>query len=114
MFSFAWPWFALLLPLPWVVRRWAASRGVRTSEQQTSVLLHPGVATLQNAFVSLSPVSGLASLMQSLLLGLLWASLVVAMMRPEWLEEHTQVVSPGYDLILDPWRPWTSRWTAGV
>ena len=100
MFSFAWPWFAVLLPLPWIVRRWAASRGVQTSEQQTSVLLHPGVATLQSAFVALSPVSGLASLMQSLLLGLLWASLVVAMMRPEWLEEHTQVVSPGYDLML--------------
>jgi len=100
MFSFAWPWFALILPLPWLVRRFAAKRGTSTMEQQSAVLLHPSVSRLQSAFVSLAPAAGLSSLLQSLLLGLLWAALVVAMMRPEWLEPHTQVLSPGYDLML--------------
>ncbi len=100
MFNFAWPWFVLLLPLPWLVRKFAPSRGTRSAEQQTSVLLHPAVARLQTAFVALAPISGIASFMQNLLLAVLWASLVVTIMRPQWLEEQTQVVSPGYDLML--------------
>ncbi len=100
MFNFAWPWFVLLLPLPWLVRKFAPSRETRSAEQQTSVLLHPAVARLQTAFLALAPISGIASLMQNLLLAVLWASLVVTIMRPQWLEEHTQVVSPGYDLML--------------
>ncbi len=101
MFKFAWPWFAMALPLPWLLRRYFAPRQrASTMEQQSAVLLHPSVTRLQTAFVSLAPAVGLSSLLQTLLLALLWISLVVAMMRPEWLERHTQVVSPGYDLML--------------
>jgi len=100
MFSFAWPWFALVLPLPWLVRRFAAKHGTTTMEQQSAVLLHPGVTRLQSAFVSLAPAAGLSSLVQNLLLAMLWVSLVGAMMRPEWLERHTQVLNAGYDLML--------------
>jgi Ca-activated chloride channel family protein len=31
---------------------------------------------------------------------LLWAGLVLALMRPQWLVPHTEVSSPGYDLML--------------
>jgi len=100
MFDFAWPWFALLLPLPWLARRFAPKPGTAQVEQNTPVLLHPSVARLESTFVALAPASGLASLLQSGLLALLWGALVVTMMRPQWLEPHTQVVSPGYDLML--------------
>ena len=100
MFEFAWWWVAAALPLPWLVRRFAPKQGASTMEQQSAVLLHPSVTRLQTAFVSLAPTAGLSSLLQNLLLALLWVSLVVAMMRPQWLEPHTQVVSPGYDLML--------------
>lgn len=100
MFDFAWPWFALLLPLPWLARRFAPKPGAAQVEQNTPVLLHPSVARLESTFVALAPASGLASLVQSGLLALLWSALVVTMMRPQWLEPHTQVVSPGYDLML--------------
>jgi Ca-activated chloride channel family protein len=42
----------------------------------------------------------LAGWIHKTLLFLLWAGLVVAMMRPEWLTPHTEVSTPGYDLML--------------
>ena len=31
---------------------------------------------------------------------MLWTALVLALMRPQWLTPHTEVSSPGYDLLL--------------
>ena len=40
------------------------------------------------------------SALNRLLLYLLWAALVFALMRPQWLVPHTEVSTPGYDLML--------------
>ena len=104
MFNFAWPWFALLLPLPWMLRRFWPGRGLKPPEPETGpLLLNPSVARLQAAFLDGAPhltPPGLAPLAQHLLTGIVWVGLVVALMRPQWLEQHTEVVSSGYDLML--------------
>ncbi len=101
MFSLGWPWLALLLPLPWLLRRLLpAHKATPDQADASSVLLHPGVARLESAFVALAPATGLPPMLQNLLSGLLWVSLVAALMRPQWLEPHTEVLSQGYDIML--------------
>lgn len=101
MFDFVWPWFILLLPLPWLVR-WLWPHRARPGSESTPAprLLNPGVGHLQSAFHT-RPVSRLdLSLLERLLAALLWAALVATLMWPQWLTRHEEVVSPGYDLML--------------
>ncbi|MCP4041460.1 MAG: VWA domain-containing protein [Gammaproteobacteria bacterium] len=101
MFDFAWPWFVLLLPLPWLVRSLAPQRGVsEIGEQGTPELLHPSISRLESAFVTMTPQASTTPFYHNLLAALLWAALVAVLMRPVWLEKHTEVVSAGYDLMI--------------
>lgn len=103
MFSFAWPWMALLLALPLVARYYwprPPSEDDPTLEGQQTTLLHPHLDGLRRSYVAQRPGRPLASRLYPWLLGLLWLGLVGALMRPEWLEPHTEVQSPGYDLML--------------
>ena len=102
MFSFEWPWFALLLLLPVAIILWERrSESVRPLEAADEVrLVHPGTGQLRTAFgLQINPVAG-SSVLSTLLLGLLWAALVAALMRPQWLESSTEVVNRGHDLML--------------
>ena len=102
MFSFQWPWLVLLLPLPWLLRRFWPYRSSRPepSASPSPRLLNPGVGHLEQAF-RVRKVSGLdLSLLERLLAALLWAALVATLMWPQWLTRHEEVVSPGYDLML--------------
>jgi Ca-activated chloride channel family protein len=99
--EFAWPWLAVLLPLPWLARRWLPPRAVRADDAPRTVeLLYPSDRRLGEAFTVLAPGWGLPSRLQQALLALLWAGLVLALMRPQWLEAREELVSPGYDLML--------------
>jgi Ca-activated chloride channel family protein len=69
-------------------------------EGQRVTLLHPRLEELQAAYETRRPRLQLAGWIHKTLLFLLWAGLVVAMMRPEWLTPHTEVSTPGYDLML--------------
>jgi Ca-activated chloride channel family protein len=72
--EFAWPWVALLLPLPWLLRRWwrAAAPGVALHLPQ------PGV--------SLGTVAGRRGASAApWLLALAWVCLLLAAARPQWL-----------------------------
>jgi Ca-activated chloride channel family protein len=103
VFSFHWPWLAILLPVPLLVRMfWPRKRAVRetTSEAVRTTLLHPSMIHLQEAFVTKRPGKPLTNTIYSALLGLLWALLVLALMRPQWLVPHTEVKTAGYDLML--------------
>jgi Ca-activated chloride channel family protein len=102
VFEFAWPWLAVLLPLPWLLRRYAPSRAParEADDAGAPVLLHPLVGRLGQTFTAATPVGMPAPMVQNLLMGILWASLVLALMKPQWLETHTEVVSPGYDLMM--------------
>jgi Ca-activated chloride channel family protein len=64
------------------------------------VLLHPALHLLRNAFQARVPGTPMSSVVRRLLLGLLWVGVVAALMRPAWLEPHTEVKTEGYDLML--------------
>ncbi len=102
-FEFAWPWFALLLPVPFLIPwLWPDRRATREAplEGQRVTLLHPHLEQLKNAYQARRPGRVLAGWLYKALLYLLWISLVLALMRPQWLVPHTEVSSPGYDLML--------------
>ncbi len=103
MFEFAWPWAVLLLPLPWLVRRlWPASPRAleRAGAGRPPQLLHPGIQRLESAYAAATPALPPSLWLQRLLLWLIWAALVATMMRPQWLEKYSEVMSTGHDLML--------------
>jgi Ca-activated chloride channel homolog len=103
VFDFHWPWMAVLLPLPYLVPllwRAPAERREQDLEGQRATLLHPRLEELQAAYESRRPRFQFAGWIHKALLFLLWAGLVIALMRPEWLTPHTEISTPGYDLML--------------
>lgn len=103
MFSFHWPWLALLLPLPLLVWRfWPRPHGATDAytHGDSSTLLHPALGRLASTFVAARSLTHAGSRLQVILLALLWVALVVALMRPQWLEPYTEVHTEGYDLML--------------
>ena len=103
MFEFYWPWMAILLPLPFILPLLWRAPGERTEhdlEGQRVTLLHPHLEDLEAAYQTRRPRLQLGGWIHKTLLFLLWAGLVVALMRPEWLTPHTEVSTPGYDLML--------------
>ncbi len=94
MFEFAWAWVFLLAPLPWLLR----------------ALLPPadsGEAALKVSFISeLEGLSGrrarvrLPALRQQLPFLLVWALLLLACARPQWLGEPLPMPASGRDLLL--------------
>jgi len=103
VFEFHWPWAALLVPLPFLLPRlWPERRPPEeeTLEGQRLTLLHPHPDRLQVAYRAKRPGRQIAGWIHLALLGLLWLALVLALMRPQWLVPHTEVSSPGYDLLL--------------
>jgi Ca-activated chloride channel homolog len=91
MIHLAWPWLALLLPLPWLVyvlRPPMESRGV--------ALFVPMAATL--ATQSSDMVRGSRS--ARVIFAIIWLLLVAAAMRPQWLGEPQPVPTTGRRLML--------------
>jgi Ca-activated chloride channel homolog len=90
MFHLAWPWMALLLPLPWILlrmRRAAAPGG--------SALYLPFAASVpMPAATATLPVGVLT------LLAAAWALLVLAAMRPQWLGQPLPVPTNGRQIML--------------
>lgn len=74
MHDFAWPWMIVLLPLPWLLRRWLRP----ALPGQALHLPQPGV--------SLSHVADVrAGGMARWLLALAWILLLIAAARPQWI-----------------------------
>jgi Ca-activated chloride channel homolog len=103
MFEFYWPWMALLLVLPMLVRFFwprPATEQHQSIEGMQATLLHPSLSYLQDAFQTRTPRQPLSVRLHSWLLLLLWLALVLALMRPQWLEPYTENRTAGYDLML--------------
>jgi Ca-activated chloride channel family protein len=103
MFEFHWPWMAALLPLPFVLPllwRAPAERPEQDLEGQRITLLHPRLEDIHAAYQTRRPRLQLGGWLHKALLFLLWAGLVVALMRPQWLTPHTEISTPGYDIML--------------
>ncbi len=103
MFSFNLPYFVLLLPLPlfvWWFLPVAADSAAPLDEDSQTALLHPALQRLEKAFSGqyVSPASGHWISLSILIL--LWISLVLTLMQPQWLRPHTEVKTRGYDLML--------------
>ncbi len=104
VFEFHWPFMAVLLPLPLLVRLWWP-RFVRPEaslpvEGRRTTLMYPSVGRLLNNFDSRQPRTAIAGKLHALLLALLWAALIAAVMRPQLLVPHSEIRSEGYDLML--------------
>jgi Ca-activated chloride channel homolog len=103
MFSFAWPWAALLLPLPLLIR-WFWPRPHGATDAYThgdgSTLLHPALGRLASTFVAARSLTHVGNRLHIVLLILVWIALVATLMRPQWLEPYTEVRTEGYDLML--------------
>jgi Ca-activated chloride channel family protein len=94
---------ALLLLLPLLARLFwprPASEEPDSVEGTQTTLLHPMLGHLQSAFETRKPRTPLKARLHGWLLYLLWAALVAALMRPQWLEPHTENRTAGYDLML--------------
>ena len=92
MIHLAWPWLALLLPLPLLLRRLLAPAT-------------PGGAALYLPFaagvaIQALPASAHATRWRGVLFTLVWLLLVGAAMRPQWLGEPVAVPSTGRRLML--------------
>ncbi len=103
MFDFGWPWMAVLLPLPLFARWYWRRHPAPDDEDQTPdqvTLVHPYLERLRATFKTRAPGRSLRSRLFPVLLWTLWALLVVVLMRPQWLEPHTEIQTAGHDLML--------------
>lgn len=99
MFHFYWPWAALLLVLPFIVR-WFFRPSVKGTEQSLPEIHFPGVHRLKKAFSQHSVVSIKRRDLFFPLLFLSWCLLVVALMGPEKVDQYQHITNKGYDLML--------------
>ena len=94
MINFEWPWMLLILPLPWLVRRYAgpvaAAREaalrvpfLEEFRQETAADLHVPVKNWPLWLAALA-----------------WLLLVLAAMRPLWLGDFIDIPVSGRDLML--------------
>jgi len=90
MFHLAWPWMALLLPLPWILLRLR-----RAAEPGGSALYLPFADVLA------APAAGATLSRGALaLLAAIWTLLVLAAMRPQWLGQPLPVPTTGRQIML--------------
>ena len=98
MLTIAHPWLFLLLPLPWLVRRL-----LPTHHERKAAVRVPFMQRLSR-LAGLQPGSGVAvarrPLSQWLMLSLTWSLIVVAITRPQWLEEPVIKELPMRDLLV--------------
>jgi Ca-activated chloride channel family protein len=91
MIHFAWPWLALLAPLPWL-----HYRARSPAEPRGAALFLPFLAELPAAATTTSAGSRAARLV----FAALWLLLLLAVTRPQWLGDPLPVPTTGRRLIL--------------
>jgi len=87
----AWPWMAVLLPLPWILYRLRSA-----AEPGGMAIFLPFAATLDRPA---GVVPTVARMRQGLFV-LLWLLLVLAAMRPQWLGDPLPAPTTGRRVIL--------------
>ncbi|WP_371195528.1 VWA domain-containing protein [Glaciecola sp. SC05] len=92
MFEFVWPWVFVVLPLPYIVRRFMPAKRM----SQSAALRVP---TLQTLAGTDSKPSGTSAYM-TLFAFLVWALLVSAAAKPQWLGEAVAIPNEGRDLMI--------------
>jgi Ca-activated chloride channel family protein len=91
---FAWPWLMLLLPLPWLVRRWWPP----AMEDGGAALFAPFALGL--AGTGDKPKVSSGARWRLGLATLVWLCLLAAAARPQWLGEPVTLPQTGRNLVL--------------
>ena len=94
MLSFVWPWFYLILPLPFLYRKLRRSANSESPYLESTILL--SIAETQNRLVSSTSQRRLLIL----LLIIAWLSLVTAIARPVNIGEPVALPTSGRDILL--------------
>ncbi len=97
MFSFAWPWMIVLLILPLLVRLLAPALKRASA---LPVLRFPHLRILERAFGGYKPQHKKPGRLFLPALALLWLCLVLALMKPQRVDQMTEVQNTGYDIML--------------
>jgi Ca-activated chloride channel homolog len=87
----AWPWMALLLPLPWLLYLWR-----KPAEPHGSTVFVPMAMTLTASSTNIAA----ASRGGRWIFAAIWLLLVAAAVRPQWLGEPQPVATTGRRLML--------------
>jgi Ca-activated chloride channel family protein len=87
----AWAWLLLLLPLPWLARRWI-SAAPRAGLQALKVPWFARVAGTGPGWIRRTWLAVIA--------GLVWTLLLLAAARPQWIGEIETLPVTGRDLLL--------------
>lgn len=94
MINFEWPWIFLLLPLPWLIRRFISSAVIPKNAALHVPFLEDFRSLTGRAMVEKT------SRIKLLLASLAWVLLITAAARPEWIGESTGIPISGRDLML--------------
>ena len=89
--TLAWVWLLLLLPLPWLVRRWL-SAAPRAGMQALKVPWFALMTSSGSGWMKKPVLAALA--------GLAWSLLILAAARPQWVGEIETLPVSGRDLLL--------------
>jgi Ca-activated chloride channel family protein len=90
MFHLAWPWMALLIPLPWILLRMRSA-----ARQGGSALYLPFAASVAAPATTATLPRGVLALLAAV-----WGLLVLAAMRPQWLGQPLPVPTSGRQIML--------------
>ena len=94
MINFEWPWMLLMLPLPWLVRRFAAP----AATVREAALRIPFLEDFREEAGSV--LLNQPQRLSLWLAALAWLFLVLAGMRPLWLGDYIDIPVSGRDLLL--------------
>jgi len=89
--TLAWPWLLLLLPVPWLVRR-LLSEAPRAGLQALKVPWFAMMTSSQAGWMSKPVLAAVAAVV--------WALLLLASARPQWVGEIETLPVTGRDLLL--------------
>ncbi len=92
MIHLEWPWMLLAAPLPWLFARW-----LPPARPRAAALFLPFAAQLAQRT---APATARAPRWRLLLFALVWALMLAAAARPQWLGEPQPVATTGRRLLL--------------
>lgn len=99
MFQFHFPWFALLIPLP-LLLRFLLPALPKEKRNQAAEICFPAVDRLKNIFPTSQTINKKNHFIFFGLLFLSWTLFVLALMQPENVDQFRQVKNKGYDVML--------------
>ena len=98
MLTFAYPWLALLLPLPYLVYRHLPAHA--ESRPGLRVPFFELLLALTGQQPRVGAVVGRRGLIRTLALAVCWCLALTALMRPQWIEPPLHRDKPARDLLL--------------